>query len=157
MKRHMKTIQLVIISISLSIFSLIPLQAQETTFGLRTGIYSDPGDLFIGTELLTPINENIYFNPNLEYVFIENGDYLTLNFDAHYDFDTNSNLYIWAGGGLGILYLNPDGPVDSQTALGLNMLFGLGLKTSGRLVPYVQGKAIISDNSDFSLGLGIRF
>jgi hypothetical protein len=126
-------------------------------FGVRTGVYTDLSDLFIGGEYLAPIGSNVYLNPNIEYIFVTNADYWTFNFDAHYDFPTYSNVYVWTGGGLGILHYNPEGPADGNTDLGLNLLFGLGFNTASNIIPYIQGKAILSDNTDFELGMGVRF
>ncbi|HSP87478.1 MAG TPA: hypothetical protein VLN45_05055 [Ignavibacteriaceae bacterium] len=134
------------------------INAQERgKFGIRTGVYTDLSDMFLGVEYLAPIGSRVFFNPNIEYVFIENADYWTFNFDAHYDWPTYSSVYVWTGAGLGILHFNPEGRADSNTDVGLNLLFGLGFNTSSTVIPYIQGKAIISDNTDFSLGMGVRF
>jgi len=126
-------------------------------FGIRTGIYTDLSDLFIGGEYLAPIGSRIFLNPNIEYIFVADGSYWTFNLDAHYDFPTYSDVYVWTGGGIGILHFSPKGPPDATTNVGLNLLFGLGFGTASTIIPYVQGKAIISDNTDFEFGLGIRF
>ncbi len=132
--------------------------AQEyTTFGVRMGIYTDVEDLFLGAEMNVPIGKFVYFNPNLEYILIDRGTFMTFNFDFHYDFPTSSPVYIWAGGGPAVVYVNPDGPIDSETDLGLNLLFGLGFPTGNSLIPYVQGKALLGDRDDFVLGFGLRF
>ncbi len=130
---------------------------KRDTFGLRAGIYADGSDFFIGGEYLAYIGSNVYLNPNIEFVLVDHGSMFTLNMDAHYDIPTRTNLYIWAGGGLGIIYFNPEGHGDSHTDAGLNILFGLGFQTSGRLIPYIQAKGIISDNSNFVLAFGLRF
>ena len=132
--------------------------AQSITPGLKLGVYTDAGDLFIGGELLVPVHDRIYFNPNIEYVFVENGSYITFNGDFHYDFYMeDSPLFFWLGAGLAILYFDPEGNRDGDADVGANLLFGLGLSTSSRLTPYVQGKIILSDNTEFALGFGIRF
>ena len=65
-----------------------------------------------------------------------------------------TRAYVWAGAGLGVLYTNPE-VGDSNTDVGLNLLFGVGLK--GHVVPYVQGKVIVSEDTAFVLGVGLRF
>jgi hypothetical protein len=138
--------------------SVEEVKAQDRAkFGLRTGVYTDLSDMFIGAEYLTPIGSRVFFNPNIEYVFVSRGNYWTFNFDAHYDFPTYSTVYVWTGGGIGILHFNPEGRADANTDMGLNLLFGLGFNTASNVIPYIQGKAIISDNTDFSLGFGVRF
>jgi len=132
--------------------------AQGVRPGVRLGVYTDAGDLFIGGELLIPTYSNFVFNPNIEYVFVENGSYLTFNGDFHYDiYMQDSPLFVWLGAGLAVLYFNPEGNRDSNADVGANLLFGLGWETASRLIPYVQGKVILSDNTEFALGFGIRF
>lgn len=141
------------------LLSLSNLSAQTKTnnhFGFRMGVYTDGSDLFLGGDYLTPINNDIDFNPNIEYIFIDGGNFLSFNFDAIYNFPRNRNLFIWAGGGLGLLYVDPDRG-DANTDLGVNLLSGLGFVTSGSLLPYLQAKLILSDNSNFVIGFGLRF
>jgi hypothetical protein len=139
-------------------FSNENLKAQDRgKFGIRTGVYTDLSDMFVGAEYLAPIGSRVFLNPNVEYIFIPDGNFWTFNFDAHYDFPTYSNVYVWTGAGIGLLHFSPEGPADANTDVGLNLLFGLGFNTASNVVPYIQGKAIISDNTDFSLGFGIRF
>ncbi|MCB0281614.1 MAG: hypothetical protein H6627_05045 [Calditrichae bacterium] len=132
-----------------------PLSAQ-THFGLRAGNYTDIDELFIGGELITPLSHSIYFNPNVEFVFVENANYLTFNFDMHYDFPTRSKIFLWTGAGLGVNYFNPEGPAESSTDTGFNLLFGMGFNARN-FIPYIQGKLIFADRDDFVIGFGIRF
>jgi len=131
--------------------------AMGQSVGIRAGRYTDLEDYFLGGELLSRISHNLYFNPNVEYVFVNNGTYLTFNLDFHYDFYTSSPLFFWLGAGLGILYNNPEGPMDSNTDLGANLLFGLGIRTESSLTPYVQGKFILADRDEFVIAIGLRF
>lgn len=116
----------------------------EVKPGVRVGGYFDAGAAFIGAEVLVGITDKWFFNPNLEYVFVDNADLITFNFDVHYDFDTDTNLYFWVGGGPAILYFNRDRPFvddDSETDFGLNLLFGVGFPIrNSRIIPYVQPK-----------------
>jgi hypothetical protein len=129
--------------------------------GIRAGLYTDIDDYFVGLELLSRISRNLFFNPNAEYVFVDNLTYITFNLDFHYDFYTASPLFFWLGAGLGVLYANPEGPAESDVDLGANLLFGLGIRTESTLTPYVQGKFILADrngdNNEFVLAVGLRF
>jgi hypothetical protein len=125
--------------------------------GVRVGAYFDPTDAFIGGEILVDITPSWYFNPNVEYVFVDNATFVTFNFDVHYDLPVDE-VYLWIGGGIGILYFDPD-PVrfDDETDFGLNVFAGVGFRTNSRIVPYIQPKVFISDDSEVSLAFGIRF
>ncbi len=139
-----------------ALFTLLasPGTARADNFGVRTGFYTDAGEPFLGVEFLARVANRVYFNPNFEYVFSDDPHFMTFNADFHYDFRTRSRAYVWAGGGLGVLYTDPKAG-DSKTDLGLNLLFGVGLK--GEVIPYVQGKVIVSDNSEFVIAFGLRF
>jgi len=133
-----------------------PATAADTKFGIRGGYYTDIGEPFLGAELLLPVARRIYFNPNFEYVFVENLDYWTLNGDFHYDFPTHRPYYVWAGAGAALIRVDPPGPDNSDTDVGLNVLAGVGFRT-GSVVPYFQGKVILKNGSEFALAFGIRF
>jgi hypothetical protein len=137
----------------------------EIDFGLRGGYYTDAEELFLGAELLMQISDTPwFFNPNIEYVFVDPGDFWTLNLDAHYDFDTDDeDLYVWAGGGPAILFRDRDDrrgrrddDDDGETDVGLNLLAGIGWQLE-TVVPYVQGKVVLSDDSEAVIAVGVRF
>jgi len=130
--------------------------AADFKFGARLGYYTDAGEPFLGVEGLFRMAHRIYFNPNLEWVLVDNVKYFTLNADAHYDFPTHGHYYLWAGGGLAIISVDPDGPVEGNTDLGVNFLAGIGLKRKG-LIPYFQAKLIAKDGTEFVIAFGVRF
>ena len=133
-----------------------PASAGDTKFGVRGGYYTDIGEPFLGAEVLVPVARRIYFNPNFEYVFVEDLNYWTLNGDFHYDFPTHRPYYVWAGAGVGLLRVDPPGADNSDTDVGLNLLAGVGFK-AGSVVPYFQAKVILKNGSEFALGFGVRF
>jgi hypothetical protein len=128
----------------------------QVLLGARAGVYTADGDPFIGGEVVTGIERNLYLNPNVEYIFAENAGKATFNFDLHYDFAHRGRAFFWIGGGLAIVYVDPDSS-DSSTDAGANILFGVGFRGGGRVIPYIQAKILASDDSDFALGFGLRF
>lgn len=125
----------------------------EVRFGLRAGEYTDVSEPFLGAEIITPIGGRWYFNPNIELVFVDDGDLATFNADFHYDFKTGTRTLVWAGGGLAVVYENF---VESETDLGGNVIGGVGWNV-GEVLPYVQVKALLGDRDDFVVMGGIRF
>ena len=131
--------------------------ASAVDFGVRGGYYFDAGDPFLGVELILPVARRIYFNPNFEYVFAgEDLTHLTFNADFHYDFPTSGSTMVWAGAGLGLVYIDPEGEDNGDTDPALNLLAGVGFRTGG-VVPFFQAKLIVDGGSEFVLAFGVRF
>ena len=135
--------------------------APAAMFGVRAGEYTEAGEPFLGVEMNMQVRREIWFNPNLEYVFVDRGDLVTLNFDLHYDFEVDRPLMFWVGGGPAVLFSDRDRPGrddddDGETDIGLNALVGVGW-TAGPVVPYAQLKAVLSDDNELVLGFGVRF
>lgn len=144
---------------ALAAFSAPSPAAAEVDFGVRGGVYTDIEEGFIGAELLMPVARQWFFNPNIEYVFVDPGSLWTLNGDFHYDFAQSGNLTFWAGGGLAILFRDFDDRRrrdDSETDVGANLLAGLGA-ARGAVRPYGQVKVILADDTEAVLAVGVRF
>lgn len=154
MTRNRRWIGMAITTLALSALPL-PASAADWDVDLRAGWYAKEAEgPFVGGGALVGLGNNWFANPNLEVAFGDEIDYLTVNGDFHYDFETSGNLTFWFGGGLAIV--QTDGPFEDDTNLGLNALFGVGAK-KGRVRPFGQAKLIISDETEFVLMGGIRF
>jgi hypothetical protein len=153
----MKTTGVAVLLLALCGLLAFPRTSRAVDFGVRGGFYSDAEAGFLGAELLTGLTRSWFLNPNFEYVFVDDGDLYTLNLDAHYDFPTRarSPFYLWAGGGPAVIF--SDNGFDDETDIGLNLLAGVGFGKEQALRPYVQGKVVISDDTEAVIGLGIRF
>jgi hypothetical protein len=130
--------------------------AADTKFGVRGGYYTDIGEPFVGVEVLTHIGNRVYFNPNFEWIFVENANYFTLNGDFHYDFPVGRDVYVWAGAGLGWSSFDFEGEDNSDNDLVANLLAGAGVNAGG-VIPYVQLKLIVQDDTEFVVAVGLRF
>ncbi len=127
-----------------------------TLFGIRGGLYTDADKPFLGAEFLTGIARGVDFNPNLEYVFTDNMTYMTFNIDAHFDFYERTGSFMYFGGGLAIQYAKIDGYDESDTNTGVNLFVGVGLNKKP-VIPYLQAKAVLGDNDEIVIGVGLRF
>jgi len=138
-----------------------PAAAQNAwDFGIRGGVYTDHSDPFVGLELLTRMGgTQWFFNPNVEVVFPDRGDLITLNFDFHYDLPVDAPVYVWVGGGPAIVFVDRDRGRgdDDDTEPGLNLLAGVGFLKGQPVRPYLQGKILIYDESEAVLAFGVRF
>ncbi len=148
--------------VTLAVAGLFPLAArpaQAADLGVRGGVYAfkdGPDKPFLGGELLFHAGDGFYFNPNVEYAFVDNGHFWTFNFDAHWDLPTHGTPYLWLGGGLGISLDDPDSG-GSTTKAHANLLAGVGFRTHSHVVPYIQVKWITGDPAAFVAAGGIRF
>jgi hypothetical protein len=128
----------------------------DTTFGVRTGVYTDAEAAFVGGEVVTSIAPSWYFNPNLEVAAAGDRDVVSVNGDFHYDFFQDRPYWVWAGGGPAVIHRNlPD--ETEETDVGANFLGGIGWKTSSKVQPYLQGKVTISETDEAVLAFGLRF
>ena|SRR5436305_6580364 len=153
-------------ALGLAALLVCPAGAQAATdIGFRAGGYSGDSDgAFIGIELLTHLSGGWYLNPNLDYVFADRGSLTALSVDVHYDFRTHAPYYFWLGGGPSILYRQFDrtelerriGVSGSQSDFGVNLLAGLGWGKGQAFRPYVQGKVVLSNQSEASIAVGLR-
>lgn len=152
------------VALPLALAFLIAAPAEAVDFGVRAGLYTDQSDGFVGGELLFPLSPRWYFNPNVEWVFVDNGDLFTVNGDFHYDFNVDFDGFVWAGAGAALIVEDHDPPRrrdrgdgdDAETDVGLNLLGGVGWDVEG-FTPYVQGKVIVSDDSEAVVAVGLRF
>jgi hypothetical protein len=134
------------------------LPAADWDLDLRGGWYAKEAEgPFLGIGGLTQLGQGAwFFNPNLELAWGDEVDYITLNGDVHYDFHSEGSVTFWVGGGLALVNVDPDGPGDSETDLGLNAFVGLG-KRAGEVRPFGQLKVILSDETEIVLAGGVRF
>lgn len=156
MKRSTMTITTLAAVLALTILAS-PAQAQ-LDWGIRGGIYSDDSDPFLGVELITPLTRQIRFNPNIEFMFGSHRDVFAVSADFLWIFPTTPDFEVWAGAGPTLLVIDDDRPLtDDDTNVGLNLLAGIGLRTTMAFLPYLQGKLIIADNSEGVIAIGARF
>ena len=128
----------------------------DTSFGVRTGVYTDANAGFLGGEVVTSIATNWYFNPNLEVAVASDRDVVSANGDFHYDFFQDRPYWVWAGGGPAVIHREFSNDAD-ETDLGVNFLGGIAWKTASKVSPYLQGKVTISNNDEAVLAFGLRF
>jgi hypothetical protein len=133
-----------------------PVGADELMFGLRGGYYTKVEEPFVGAELLVPMAHRFYFNPNVEYVFVSSGAYVTYNADFHYDIGVDRGTFVWLGGGLALVQDDPEGPDNSNTDVAANFFGGIGFR-AGSAIPYFQAKVIAKSGAEFVLAFGVRF
>ena len=128
----------------------------RTMFGVRGGHTLGEGPL-IGVEVAAPLAKHLTFNPNAEETFTTYVNYTALNADLHTDFATSSSLVIWLGAGIGVVRADPKMDDDSShTDFATNFMWAVGFR-SGRFIPYLQGRVVRTDETNFTLAFGLRF
>jgi hypothetical protein len=127
-----------------------------TTFGVRTGVYTEQSAAFVGGEVNTSIASNWSFAPNLEVALANEQDVVTVNGDFHYDFFQDRPYWVWAGGGPAVIHRELSSNTDN-TSLGVNFLGGIAWRTDSKVAPYLQGKVTLSNDDEAVLAFGVRF
>ena len=144
-------------ALAAAILLAVPAAAQaDPRFGVRFGYYTEAEAPFLGAEMLFRIVPQIYFNPNVEAVFVDDGHSFTINGDFHYDFRAGRRTFAWLGAGLAVVNTDPEGPAEGDTDVGLDLLAGIGAR-HGRMTPYAQAKVILKSDTEFVIGVGLRF
>jgi hypothetical protein len=144
-------------ALAAAILLAAPAAAQaDPRFGVRFGYYTEAEAPFLGAEMLFRVVPEIYFNPNVEAVFVDDGHSFTINGDFHYDFLSGRRTFAWLGAGLAVINTDPEGSAEGNTDVGLNLLAGIGTRR-GRVIPYAQAKVILKSDTEFVIGVGLRF
>jgi hypothetical protein len=130
---------------------------------VRGGYNFEVEEPFAGGGVNMPISNIWDFNPNFEWVFVEDADYLTINIDFHADLnDRGYGPAIWLGAGPALLLFEDDTlpdfePEDNEEMdFGLNLFAGIGAKR-GPIRPFGQVKLMLSEDNETSLAFGLRF
>ncbi len=146
--------KMAIIVLFAALFSFNQINAQGLSLDVRGGYYGDADDFFLGGGLNFSIL-SITANPNFEYVFVSGGDFYTINLDGRITVLPLVAGSGWLGGGF-VLSSSKISGGDTQTDGGVNLLAGLGLDKLP-MKPFAQIKYVISDNSQWVFGVGVRF
>ena len=130
--------------------------AHAANLDLRGGAYTgdDFNKPFAGVGLDSHLSGSLYFNPNVEYVFVDSGRFGTLNFDAIYALPLDGPPSLYFGGGLGLVYVDPEGSGGNEAKPRGNIILGIGFG-HGRSSPYIQGK-YITGYKYWAISAGIR-
>jgi hypothetical protein len=142
-----------------TLFLVSPTLLRAADFGVRGGVYPDENQPFLGAEAVFDVTSTgrWFGNPNVEHAFVDRGDLTAVSFDFHYDFPSGAPYTVWAGAGPTLIHRDSDRPGDRNTTdAGMNVLLGLGAK-KGNARPYGQLKAVVADNPEVVLGVGVRF
>lgn len=145
-----------IVSVSLLILctTVFDTANAQTHFGVRGGVYLDQDDPYVGAHFTSKMQRNLMFNPNFEYVLVDQGSLFTINADFHYDLPSRSNTIFWLGGGLGISRFSFQD--FSNTDTGLNLLMGVSFSRRP-VIPFIQVKVMVMDDTQLVLGGGLTF
>jgi len=143
--------------IAAGLLSTAPLAGAEPQSGLnlRAGAYLDQGDPVLGIDYQIPVSPRLAIVPGAEYVFVDRGDLFTFNLDSRYDLNPSARNPMWVGAGVGAIHRDIGFVDDTDPAV--NLLWGMDFNNADSWTPFVNSKAILTDNSEFSISFGIRF
>lgn len=140
--------RLLVSTIAVVVFAITTTTPTLAGVGLQTGLSLDPDDFIIGAHWRSkPLGESLYWVPSVEVGF---GDVTMIagNVDLHYQFNTESKLSPYAGGGLTINWFDFDG--GSDTEFGGSLLGGIQLNQS----MFFETKVGLGDVPDWKFLVG---
>ena len=132
-------------------------------WGPRVGLSLDPDQAYAGIHLdLGEFARNVRFQPNVEIGMGDDQVLLALNLEAAYLFPVKQSWMPYAGGGLGLNYVNFDEPRgfsgdDDDTDVGLNILGGVQRVRAGAPDFFLELKLGLSDSPDAKFAVGWTF
>jgi hypothetical protein len=122
--------------------------------GVRAGATVNPDQFYVGGQYeFGPFNENIWFQPSMDFGFGDAAKLLAGNFDVvlRHPFSAQSEWTAFAGGGPSINHYRVSGV--SNTEMGMNIVGGV-VHDSGI---FAEIRAGFMDSPDVRFGIGYRF
>jgi hypothetical protein len=119
----------------------------QVKWGMHAGVTDGSG--MIGGDVVLPLGNGFYFNPNIEL----SSKLISTNADFHYDISISRDSAYWIGAGAALV--NPDG---GDLDAGVNVIGGLAVRQAPRIF-YTQLKYTVasSDNGFLTASFGVRF
>jgi hypothetical protein len=123
----------------------------QHSVGINAGYNLDAKEFFLGGQArFAPASLPVILNPSIETYFVD-FTWLQIDINALYPFGSRNTTFTpYAGAGLGINYVKPEGG-DGDTDAGLNLLFGAEWGMS-RLRPFTEARIVV----DGEVGVGLR-
>ncbi len=125
----------------------------STHVGGRVGYNFDTREVMFSANLTVPMTSRVEFYPSLDVYAPDRGNRIGYNGDVKVMFPMTSGPQFYAGGGVGVV--NRTVADFSDTDVGLNLLLGLESR-SGWIHPFVEGKVLVHDQSQFQLIGGLN-
>lgn len=156
----------------LSVYGMVVLAAAGTAaaqdfgyrgWGPRVGVSADPDQAFAGIHIdFGEFARNVRFQPNIEAGLGDDRLLLSFNLEAAYLFPIHQSWMPYAGGGVGVNYVNFDEPRglsgdDDDTDLGINILGGVQRTRANAPDIFLELKIGLSDSPDAKITFGWTF
>jgi hypothetical protein len=129
-------------------------QTSRVHLGPHVAYNFDLEDFAIGAQLSIPIATRLEFYPSFDYYFVDPGSAWGMNADLKYRFSGEQLNWLYVGGGINFTGIDV-GPAD-DTNVGLNLIAGFET-LRGRIHPFAEARAVLSDGSFLQLAVGLNF
>ena len=130
-------------------------EAQDRTkVGARVGYNFETEEVMFSTNLIVPVTSQFAFYPSLDVYTPDDGNRFGFNGDMKFSFPVSSGPQFYVGGGVGVMSRSVGD--FSSTDVGANLLLGLESRTTW-VHPFVEGKILFQDESQFMLIGGLNF
>ena len=132
---------------------IVRAQTNRLHIGPHVAYNFDFEDFAIGAQLGFPLGNRFEFYPSFDYYFTDPGSAWALNGDLKWRVARDQPRWFYLGAGLNVMRLEV-GDVEN-TDLGANLFLGAE-SLRGRIHPFVELRAILSDNSAIQAQVGLN-
>lgn len=136
------------------------LEAQGAAFGVHGSVGTDT-DLGIGGRVAINIPDvNLEGQGTVDVFFPDGFDYFEFNGNLFYHFhlEDTSSVLPYAGGGLNVGIISPEGPAaDDRTEVGINLGGGVRFRAENNIAPFVEARVVAGGVEQFVVSGGLLF
>jgi len=134
-------------------------QSTVTQYGFRGGFSLDPDQFVAGAFLgFRDFSPGFSLRPSVDVGIGSSVFTFMINGDGQYHFrKANFPAVPYAGAGVALAYYNFDGPVDSQTEIGMNLFGGLEWDLGGYRIAFAELRIGVGDLPDLKFVGGFGF
>ena len=128
-------------------------QTNRLHLGPRVSYQFDLEKLGVGAQFSAPIIQYLEFYPSVDYFFVSDGSFWSLNADLKYRIAAASVRWLYLGAGLNLARAGGGG--ESDTRAGLNAFAGAE-SLKGRIHPFGEFRFTAGDGSTAQISVGLN-
>lgn len=128
-------------------------QTNRLHIGPRVSYQFDLEKIGVGAQFSAPIARHLEFYPSVDYFFVSEGSFWSLNADLKYRIAAASVQWLYLGAGLNLARASGGGASDTQA--GFNGFVGVE-SLKGRVHPFGEFRFTVGDGSTAQIAAGLN-